>query len=69
MIKSTYQNYQQLHQSDDSPIRMEPFERHFEQSFPSSGKQLMCWGEESNYLDSEFCPILEQFDQQNLREH
>jgi hypothetical protein len=48
---------------------MEPFERHFEQYFTSSGKQLMCWGEESNYLDSEFCPILEQFDQQNLREH
>lgn len=56
---------QQLHLSDDSPIHMESFERsHFEQFFKSSGNQLICWGEESNYLDSEFCNTLEQADKE-----
>jgi len=65
MRTANYPNFQQqLNVSDDSPMFMEPFERsHFEQFYKSSGNQLMCWGEESNYMDSEFFAILEKADQ------
>ncbi|MFB9080724.1 hypothetical protein ACFFLS_21520 [Flavobacterium procerum] len=57
-------NYQDLKQqvriSEDSPMYMENYERkHVEQFYQSTKEQLMCWGEESTYIDSEFYNTLE----------
>lgn len=55
---------QQVGISKDSPMFMESYERnHVEQVYKSTKEQLLCWGEESNYLDSEFCNTLEREDQ------
>lgn len=53
--------------SEDSPLFMEPHERnHVEQVYQCTKEQLLCWGEESNYRDSEFCNMLERADQGHL---
>lgn len=61
MRNTNHHNYtQQIHLSDDS-LYMETYERrHVEQFYQSSEDQLICWGKESNYLDSEFCSTLEK---------
>jgi hypothetical protein len=68
MRTANYKNYDnQVRISEDSPMYMEPHERnHFEQVYKSTKEQLLCWGEESNYLDSEFSSTLERKDQGNL---
>jgi hypothetical protein len=60
MKASHYANYTQ-HLSQDSPMFMEPYERnHIEQVYKATKEQLVCWGEKSNYLDSEFSNVLER---------
>lgn len=65
MKNSANQNYMsKMHLSDNTVMQMEPHEqKHHEQFFQSPKDQLVCWGMEANYLDSEFCPILEQASQ------
>lgn len=60
-------NTQHVQISKDSPMYMEAYERnHVEQVYQSTRDQLLCWGEESNYLDSEFSNALERKDQGNF---
>ncbi|RUT72205.1 hypothetical protein D0817_00880 [Flavobacterium cupreum] len=57
-------NEQQVKISQDSPMYMEAYERnHIEQAYQSTKDQLLCWGETSNYMDSEFFTALERKDQ------
>ncbi|MCD0467192.1 hypothetical protein [Flavobacterium sp. ENC] len=57
-------NEQQVKISKDSPMYMEAYERnHIEQVYQSKKDQLSCWGEASNYMDSEFFTALEGKDQ------
>lgn len=59
-------NEQQVKISKDSPMFMEAYERnHIEQVYQSTRDQLLCWGEPSNYMDSEFSNLLERKDQGN----
>lgn len=59
-------NTQQMPISKDSPMYMEDYERnHMEQVYLSKREPLLCWGQESNYLDSEFSTALERKDQGN----
>lgn len=56
----------QIRLADASPMQMEQYERrHLEDFYQSNTNQLLCWGEESTYLDSEFYAILEKADQGN----
>ncbi|MDA6069949.1 hypothetical protein NJT12_10005 [Flavobacterium sp. AC] len=55
---------QQVFLSEDSPMYMETFERnHIEQVYQSTKEQLLCWGEEPKYLNSEFSNTFERKDQ------
>ncbi|KAF2508106.1 hypothetical protein [Flavobacterium foetidum] len=61
MRTANYQDFkQQVHISEDSPMYMENYERkHVERFYQSTKEQLLCWGEESTYIDSEFSTSLE----------
>jgi hypothetical protein len=65
MKTATYaNNEQQVKISKDSPMYMEAYERtHIEQVYQSARDPLLCWGEQSNYMDSEFLNALEGKDQ------
>lgn len=59
MKTSHYQQENRI--SQDSPMYMEKYERnHIEQVYQSTKEQLLCWGEESGYFDSEFSTTLER---------
>lgn len=67
MKTSQYSNANnQLRISEVSPMHMEQYERrHLEQFYQSKKDELLCWGVEPTYLDSEFYAILEKSDQGN----
>lgn len=55
--------------SEDSPLYMETFERnHVERFYQSTSEELLCWGEEPKYIDSEFSNTFERKDQGNRLE-
>lgn len=62
-MKTANYNNNQQHTStySGSLMFMESHERkHLEQSYESVKESLLCFGKESNYLDSEFCSTLEE---------
>ncbi|WP_394773066.1 hypothetical protein [Flavobacterium sp.] len=66
-MRTDYINYEEPISTDDTPLYVEQYERdHMDWQYKSTREQLLCWGEESNYLDSEFSNELENTDQGNL---
>ncbi|MFD1604393.1 hypothetical protein ACFSJW_13370 [Flavobacterium artemisiae] len=56
----------QVRISEDSPLYMENYERkHVERYYQSTSEELLCWGEEPKYIDSEFSNTFERKDQGN----
>jgi hypothetical protein len=62
-------NYEEPVSTDNTPLYVEQYERdHMDWQYKSTKEQLLCWGEESSYLDSEFSNELEGEDQGSLND-
>lgn len=66
-MRTDYINYEEPISTDNAPLYVEQYERdHIDWQYKSTREQLLCWGEESSYLDSEFSNELENTDQGNV---
>jgi hypothetical protein len=65
-MKTDNINYEEPISTDNTPLYVEQYERdHIDWQYKSTTEQILCSGEESNYLDSEFSNELENTDQEN----
>ncbi|MEP6805775.1 MAG: hypothetical protein ABI892_14705 [Flavobacterium sp.] len=69
-MKTDNINYEEPISTDNTPLYVEQYERdHMDWQYKSTREQILCWGEESNYLDSEFSNELENTDQENQNDY